>query len=53
LISATEPDRSFWPAACAQLDGAEELAAEISADGPVIRTQSGTVKAHPAIGPRA
>jgi hypothetical protein len=36
-------------AACTQLDRAKELAEQISADSPVIRTRSGVVKAHPAI----
>jgi hypothetical protein len=41
--------RELLAEVCEAVDRAEQLKAEIDADGLVIRTRSGTVKAHPAI----
>ena len=41
--------RALLLQACEMEDRAQQLKAEIDADGPVIRTRSGTVKVHPAI----
>jgi hypothetical protein len=42
------PGIEFLTLACQALDRAEELAACVAEDGPVIRTRTG-IKAHPAI----
>jgi hypothetical protein len=37
--------------ACAALDTAEACAAQVAADGPVIRTKGGGIREHPALRP--
>jgi hypothetical protein len=43
------PGKEMLYAACAALDVAEACAAEIKADGPVVRLKGGVVREHPAL----